>query len=1235
MNRPPLITEALNGAVLFGDISPQQAREALLSGLPADRPCFPANVEGAAAAKRAGPGALLLSEVLIPQKVGAFWGPQPYAAARAARLAAKHPKGAEHAYKWGAGLRSNGAPGVLTCIAFESDSASLQAQAELLDFLDDSHGIRPNLVVMSGDTREASLQRLGFPREARAEVGKSLHTYIAINAVKPGDTDHARCLKAVCVLARADLAATDYARLLRAPGVIANRWGVCAPQRVRPGEVVRVQTVLRAEARAVDAATLADALEAACEALGLDIENGLEALQCAGLLRKQAGACEASLKAALLEAAAETEATATITPRTRELLAQAGHVPRKKRKGERLGSVGSYSTALMDRDIVVRARMPDGSEQSHPFAQWGGILARLDLGERSDGKPQGLDAWTPTDAGLRHTTGRAAGTPRVTPAGRIWHAPDGARIACHVEQITYRPTRPADPAAACPPIPQEGDSRYLQFELTPGAHILRSDTGTGKTETLIRALASAPALIVTPRVSITEEAAERYGATNYRAQSGALVVGANARSVAVCINSIARCKYTGVGAFWLVLEEAEQVVDALFGGTIPLHSEDGKTTAAKVLEELKTLAADAIESGGGVVAADAFAGDLTRELLGVILPKGVQTKEHGIGRRVNAKVRFYNGATDAAGGTIHTEASAMLAAIESDVSDGARVIIATLNASDAHAWGEILSEVRLDDGRRARVKVYTSQEETAQGREERSPLSELKDVDRYWSKKCVDVVIYSPCISAAVSFDPRDEMERFDIAALVAPHVQHGRTDLALQMLARPRHVNEIWIACPSRTTTRSVPSIEHLEREARVKWSAEASEYLAELGWPAGSFERQDNDLCALAAWAKYVHALRSADIKADLRRHFEARGAECTEEGVACAISENQALKEVKKRRKWTWGKLVVDAPRVNAAEAEWLRDDLRQRNAKGGALIPLGDEQDKIRATIESQTLRGRYGDPYLTEKLVIQDKHGGQWTKTKRLVRCGLIADGETLRAIGPQKRRAIREGQAAGASAEATKTKAALLLMRLHRGDEWTGALLAPLRGASQPARGALKKPLTREANPDALEATWDADAHDDDALADAYAQELKAHGIELELLRKTGFSVADVRGGHVKALGQALKAHGLTTTHTRQGGGERRRIYSIDLERWRGECELAAKRNAKVRGRVVENVSGGDSLQASTPPQIQLLTLKKRKVWTDARSHTGGAFLHPPLPYRPHTPHKTRATQKFSPSPLP
>lgn len=1198
MSRSHTITEALSGAVVFGDITPEQGRRALLSGLPADLPCFPATVAGA---KRAGEvlaseaRALLLPEPLISHKAGAFWGPQPWDAAKALRLADAHKKGRAYALRWGAGVRSNPTVGALACLAVECDSQTLPQQAATLDRLEREHGIRASLVVMSGDTRPASLRAAELRAGASVETGKSLHVYLPIHAVDVGNPDHARALNALCVLLRADLAATDPSRLLRAPGVVATSWGPVDGRRVRKGERVRVQTVLRAEESPCDVRELADALEGACEAWGLDVAEGLQALRGAAGLRRAASGEGVEDAALLLAVAAEMEASAKISPAAAELLRTAGAGRGKRAKGGGRAGLLRYARGMLDRDTPVRVMLKSGVVETRRLAAWRCELELLDLGEASEGRTKGLAAWAPTNAGLYHTSGDDLGKPRETPAATIWVDDDGVRLSCHVEKVVYVPTRPPDPAATPPPMPAKGESPYLALDLAPGVHVLRSDTGTGKTHGLIAALGDGSRLIVSPRVAIASEAARRYKVRSYLADVGDLVCGDDAcglpQSVSVCVNSLCRVEYTGRGSFWLIIEESEQVAAAFPGGTIPLFPGDGRAHARAVLDKLRELTAEAIASGGGVVAADAFAGDLTRALLSACVKEGTPIKEHGIARRRDLPVRLFARELDGKGRTLATEQVAMLAELKRRVAAGERWTVACFNASDALAWAEVLASVQRTDGRLARVKVYVSDEEATCGQGARAPLDELQDVNRHWGPEECDVVLYSPVASAAVSYDRARGGERFDGAALAAPWAPHGGWDLGVQMLDRARSVGEVWIAAPQRDAS-CVADLETQRRRLRDKWNEDVRAVAAAMGFDYAAREPESPELLNIAATRAYVAELRNADVRGDLARYFEARGATVTQATAQGGDDMRKAIADARKRRGEAWALMVCEADVLrDQREADALSRELSTRYASGRAAIPQGEEADKALASLCSWELRERYGPEHLRPDLVTDDKHDRVWEQTQALVRAGLIADGQTRAAVGETTRRAVEAGCEAGGTARTAKAMARVLLLRCAMGDRWLAELLDPLREDGE-GEGAplLAEPLARAGGVRELRARkWSAATWDGESLASDYANALRERGINPAVLAGTGAARGGVARDPVKAVGDALAAMGLRTRKKRDGSGERRRWLALDLERWRARCALAERLKKRKR-------AGG--FAPSTPGHRASEPLIDPGVWT-------------------------------------
>ena len=1204
----PSIAEALAGAVLFGDIPTDQARRALLRGLPDDLPAFrsddPEALRSARQAAADGRPALLHltgaptpwgavgnAGCSIPHKIGAFWSPQAFDAARTLRAADLYAKGARAALRSGKGARSNRNVRLLLAVAVESDCGTKRAQADMIDKLE-RRGVRVPIVVDSGDTRPESARALR--PDVNIEGGKSLHLTIPIRAVEVGNPDHARAMAALLVLIRGDLKATDPARLLRLPGVAAGTWGAKRARAFCPGETVRLQTLLRADADAEpwDVAELADALEAICADLGLDVAAGVEALRVAAELRLAAGKREAGAAAVCLEAAMRCEALARVPDDVRELADAIGANGTRKGKGG-IGSAVPYDAAELPRDAMVRA-LWNGEPLELPFHAWGALLSSVDLGAHGTKGPRGVAAWTPTPAGLRHTTGERAGCEREAPAGTLWAVEGRVRLACHVEGRVYVPSLPRDPAAEPPPFPAAGAPPYLApATLASGSvTILRSDTGTGKTHWLAGWLRRVAGLIVTPRIAIAAEAVRRYGAIDYRSAEAREAFGKveeaqgclfdGGRRVAACINSICKIRLPDVddGPFWLVLEESEQVAAALFGGTVPLLPEAGRAHAAKVLEALGDAARLAVESGGGVVCADAFAGDQTRALLRALLGDDVAPVEVGIARRRKIAVRFW---TDQAGDDDDraTKArDAMRSALFDAARDGRRVMLACLTSREACAVAEVFASLHKRNGDPVRVRLYVGDDEPHLGSIARAPLDELADVNRAWGPEVADVVIFSPVVSAAVSYDRTDKGAAFDIAALDAPRVPHADWTLCLQMLDRARRPGEVWIYAPERDAgcVVEVAGVEAYRARKVAAWKADVRADAAARGFDVEALEPRDTGLAELAAVCEYASALRGADVAGALRAFFEARGARLIgcDDVAASADAETlrKARKDARKRRKGAWGDLVCGAAPYSDA-GELRQSAKRLRNTRK---LPVGPERDAELARVESHKLRDRYGAAAVTPRLVDDDRDGKVWTRTRELVRAGLIADGMTQAATG-RAGAIVEAGCSAGARGDAQRTIAALLLLRGTLGGATVAGLLAPLRDPDATTQGA---PMLKEPMPigdaDPLEAQWSAATLDGASCAAELWRDLARHGIDPRLLEGTGMHPGAVAADPVRATGIALRRFGIATcsTRQRQAGEGVARIYRIDGDAWRASLALAGRRNARKRGRGVPSAFACD-----------------------------------------------------------
>jgi hypothetical protein len=1252
MSRTPSIAEALAGAVLFGDIKPDQARDVLLCGLPDDLPAYrsddPKALRDARQAVADGRPALLHltgapkpwgavgnAGCSIARKIGAFWLPQPLDARRALAGALRHTKGDVGALRSGDGVRSNANVAGLCCIAFEVDCGSKREQAALIDWFEQAHGVRIPLVVDSGDTRPASLARARLRHGVEVEPGKSLHMLIPIDYCSVGDPKVARIMAALCALFRADLAATDPARLLRLPGVVAGRWGAKRPRSYVAGDVVRVQTLLRADTDAApfDLDELLAAVEAACDDLGLDIAECLRAMRVAAELRIAARALPPDQAAQCLELATLAEGLGKI-PDDRDAEAAAWSKVAGARGSARAAAASEavtlggrrYRVGELQRDVPVRA-VWNGETCERSLAAWAVLLSSRDKSAEGGGTPRGIRAWAPTPAGLRHTTGDKAGTLRAAPSATLWCDAGAVRLACHVEGVVYVPSLPRDKGAELQPFPAVAAQPWLQLpDELPPVVVLPSDTGTGKTRALAGGL-RARALIAAPRVCIAAEAARRYGAVDYR-NKGAAEGLCNGGRVAVCINSIGKIDLPDDGEpFDLVLEESEQIAAALFGGTIPLLPKGERDHAAAVVGALAAAARVALASGGRVIAADAFAGDLTEELLRAILPHDApKPVAFGVARRREIPVRFYFDRTDDSAEGIDAPTTrardAMHLALFDAVADGARAVVAVLSSRDAQSLADKCASLRKRNGDPVRVRFYAGDDLPHLGQAWRRPLDELADVNRAWGPEVCDVVIYTPVASAALSYDRDDLGSAFDVAALDAPRLPHTDWSLCLQMLDRVRRPAAVWIYAPERRE--GAPDVADLaiyrQRQA-AEWAAEVADHAAAFGYDVETSDAADKPLAGLAAVCRYVADLRRADVAGELLRYFNQRGAEVEIVGDAFdaerADALRKAIRDGRKAYRDAWGEMVCDAePLRDPDELDQLRDDLR-------AGIEIGKARDQAAAAVEAHTLRDRYGSDLLTPELVAADRNGEVWRGTREIVRAGLIADGMTHAATG-RARAIVEAGCSAGAKGDTRRTVATLLLLRAALGSRWLADALAPLRNAGRggdlPEQGSalLLDPLPDDGDGGLAGLQWSADTLDGATLAREYADQLARHGVDLRLLDGSGLHPGALARDPVRAVGKALRRLGLRTSSRQVStvDGARARAYRLDVRSWARSLELARRRNARKRGLTVPSVFDNAPYSRADRAAHNLLPDPPPPIKTSVVCSGWGA-IPPPLPPPP------------------
>lgn len=1268
------VAKALAGGVRFGDIEYETAESVLLAGLPSDTRVFRGSDRNQRAAAReriaeGHPAFMLFDDARIPRssrarvafrcKPGAFWMPALLRADVVLNAGSTHPKGERTAWRFGKGIRHKKHVAIHVAVALEIDGTPLEDQARLIDQLEAEFGLRPALVVMSGDVREASIAPLRFQcPDVEFAPGKSLHVYYVVRAVECGDPRWQAAMDALCALLGADSKATDAARLLRKPGVAVDDVGSDRTNRWRQNAVVRVQTCLRADRESPpwDLDELVARAEHACARRGLDVGVARLERKLIGELaraaddqaqqteRTRSGRCPGPSLArqqAIEDACREVRRLAAeCDPEGMKRVGRAALASSKSR--------GRYRRQSLDPNVEVTVEMPNGERQSLPLQEWGRWLLRHEGRDRGSIATSFVRCWAPTKSGLCHTSGDAEGRPRESPAATLALRGGAPVIYCHVDRVAYRAGRELDPGAGLDrPLPAHGESKYLSGFALPERSVLllRSDTGTGKTTAIAAALGNRNALVVVPRVAIADALAPKFGAAHYRevlATSRRHDWSAKGRLV-VCVNSLLRfLPRIGDGPFWLVIDESEQVVSALFGDTMSRRprTPKGKPYCGAVLEALLQAARTAYGSGGGVIVADAHAGDRTLELVRLLSSEAPnsQWREVGISRRRRAPVVSW------------ADRDKMLEAVVAKVREERRVAIAAMTLRRAREYKQALDRQVLPSGRSARVRLYTSPMQAECGLAPANENADLANVNSLWAREKCDVVIYTTVASAALSYDGVAD-EAFDLAVLDwgSPYLPYGEWTLGAQMLDRVRHPGEVWFQAPAyRNGPGLVPSRSLIIERLSMARAAERQIVGLDGHERGGCLPGRDH-LAHLLAADEHARAHRRSEPRADLEAYFRSRGAQVEsrpidvrgQEGSGEPFQLGQYLAEVATGRE-QWFKLVgMSLPLASMAELRAARREVE--------LLARGPDRDRVLAQLCAHELAEFFGRDVVDAELARRAASGILERQVVEFCRAALFVGGHLRPAVADVHAN-LAAGSLAAVTGDVPKTKAAILLLEVAFGPAFlqqiAASLLALANDAKLPTslstyglstfaattRAEKTGPLD-QSHPRRAGATRVGDeprrasrseaktpyswSSDDGALLvdekrTSVADIIRTYGLALErasidagLLTKVGFApIALTERGICKAIGRALEWFGLRTKASRpaQRQGPRRRWYRLDMD----ATELHVRRSVAQLRRMLEQPghapeASGDEpearVAADAAPTPAIITSSEPRAW--------------------------------------
>lgn len=153
---------------------------------------------------------------------------------------------------------------------FEIDDLDIEAQLERIEWLEAQTGIRPAILIHSGDTRPESIRAAGVSNEAQS--GKSIHAHILLDQALPATADNRarwRQIQSLLVaIFKSDKSIIEESQIMRAPSTIGYRVNRdLTLDRTGP---VRIQTTLRAEPVYYSEADILARLTALAATLGLD-----------------------------------------------------------------------------------------------------------------------------------------------------------------------------------------------------------------------------------------------------------------------------------------------------------------------------------------------------------------------------------------------------------------------------------------------------------------------------------------------------------------------------------------------------------------------------------------------------------------------------------------------------------------------------------------------------------------------------------------------------------------------------------------------------------------------------------------------------------------------------------------------------------------------------------------------------------------------------------------------------
>jgi hypothetical protein len=484
------------------------------------------------------------------------------------------------------------------------------------------------------------------------------------------------------------------------------------------------------------------------------------------------------------------------------------------------------------------------------------------------------------------------------------------------------------------PIARRTATRYLPpLKLSTRVTGIRAAMGSGKTQEIKRQIDEVLAdggkvLVITHRISLAENLAERLGLENYRVLAGkgdAIKQLTNSQALVICVNSLWKIDTSKLKEIdLLIFDESEQLLKYLTSNLL-------KSQRQQIMARLEYI----IRRAKQVICADAHLSKLTYSFFERLL--GSEAVE------VVVNDPMPNGKTLIA----HDLRTGIIAELQKQLGAGKRCFVAINSCQGSNVLFKAMQSVY------PHLKFWLINSETVASQEEHEALKLMDDkLDQF------DCIIASPSVGSGVSL----EKSHIDTVFLIGESGQTTHLDL-LQQTGRVRQPASAEIHSWISSQRRRLPTDPEKVKADELRNQKETAFHI-KLDLDTGQVNAQPEEQLYLDLWSQ-VRADRNASW-GDLRGNFYAEG---QAEGYTIKQfgAEDLEAQQVI-RKELSEAKLELEAER---AEALMVAPDITAEKARALEMKPYLSLPD--RQALERYKIKHFY-DRELTVKLVKDDDRG---------------------------------------------------------------------------------------------------------------------------------------------------------------------------------------------------------------------------------------------------------------------